>query len=143
MLGQGSETCQPTDRAAGKLPVFPDITESQKNTITAISLFPNLLLTAFGDNLRAILIEPTGVGSCRERVEIFFVGEQALDPALEEYRAIVSARLPAFNLEDIGVVEGLQRNFENSAFDRAWFLPSFDANVQCFQQRVARVCAQP
>ena len=141
VLGQGSETCLPTDTGAGKLPVFPDLTPSQINTIEAISLFPNLLLTVFGDNLRAILIEPTSPRSCRERVEIFFVGEQSLAPELDEFRAIVSARFPAFNKEDIGVVEQLQRNFETSAFEHAHFLEFFDDNVQRFQQRVARACA--
>jgi len=142
VLGQGSETSLPTDVAAGKLPYFPRLTQSQKNTIEAISLFPNLLLTVFGDNLRAILIEPTGPRSCRERVEIFFVGEESLAPELEEFRNIIAARFPAFNKEDIGVVEGLQRNFESSAFNYAHFLEFFDDNVKCFQQRVAKACAQ-
>lgn len=141
VLGQGSETNFPTDEGAGKLPVFPGLTSSQKNTIEAISLFPNLLLTVFGDNLRAILIEPTSTRSCRERVEIFFVGEEALAPELAEFRTIVSNRFPVFNKEDIGVVEGLQQNFESSAFDHAHFLEFFDDNVQCFQQRVAKACA--
>ena len=143
VLGQGSETCEPTDAGAGKLPMFPGLTPSQEATIEAISLFPNLLLTVFGDNLRAILIEPTSPRTCHERVEIFFVGEQSLAPELAEYRAIVSARFPAFNKEDIGVVEGLQRTFETSNFEHAHFLEFFDDNVQRFQQRIAAACAAP
>ena len=143
VLGQGSETYQPTDSGAGQLPMFPDLTASQAATIEAVSLFPNLLLTVFGDNLRIILIEPTSTRSCRERVEIFFVGEQALTCELEEARSIVSERFPVFNQEDVGVVEQLQRNFESSAFEHAHFLDFFDANVRHFQQQVATACATP
>ena len=143
LLGQGSESCEPTDAGAGKLPMFPGLTSSQEATIEAVSLFPNLLLTVFGDNLRVILVEPTGIDSCHERVEIFFVGEQALVPELDEFRAIVSARFPSFNKEDIGVVEQLQHNFETSAFEHAHFLEFFDDNVQRFQQRIAAACAAP
>ena len=141
LLGQGSETYQPTDAGSGQLPMFPDLTTSQAATIEAVSLFPNLLLTVFGDNLRVILIEPTSTRSCRERVEIFFVGHQALDAELAQARAIVSERFPVFNLEDVGVVEQLQRNFESSAFEHAHFLDFFDANVRRFQQRVAIACS--
>ncbi len=53
-----------------------------------------------------------------------------LDLSPEEFRNIIAARFPAFNKEDIGVVEGLQRNFESSAFNYAHFLEVCDDNVK-------------
>ena len=137
VVGQGGGI-EPTDEGVGKLPVFPNLTLTQEATIEAISLFPNLLLTVFSDNLRAILVQPTGPGTCHERVEIFFVNEQALAPKLDKYRSIVAERFPAFNEEDVGVVGQLQTSFETSAFERAHFSGFFDVNVHRFQQLVAR-----
>lgn len=141
VLGEGNAEYRPADEGAGKLPMFPGLSQTQQQTIEAVCLFPNLLLTVFSDNLRVILVEPTGPGSCRERVSIFFVGDEALEPCLEDYRRAVVARFPSFNDEDVGVVTRLQEAFENSAYDRAHFLPFFDGNVHRFQQLVGRACA--
>jgi len=72
VLGQGNDEFSPVDEGAGKLPEFPNLTSSQRSTIEAVCLFPNLLLTIFSDHLRVILVEPTAPSTCHERVKIFF-----------------------------------------------------------------------
>ena len=141
VVGQGSAAYAPRDEAAGKLPRFEGLSPEQDTTIEALSVFPNLLVTVFNDNLRVILIEPTGPASCRERVEIFFVGEDALDPSRDAHRDVVVGRFPAFNREDVDLVTRLQASFESSAFERAHFSDFFDENVHHFQRMVARACA--
>lgn len=141
VVGQGSAAYAPRDEGAGRLPEFPDLNAEQAATIEALSVFPNLLVTVFSDNLRFILIEPTGPGTCRERVEIFFAGEAALAPALAAERETVVARFPAFNREDVDLVGRLQQSFESAAFERAHFSEFFDANVHHFQRMVAHACA--
>ena len=142
VVGEGNHAFIPTDEGAGKLPRFANLTPEQDATIEAISLFPNLLLTTFNDNFRVILLEPTGPGSCRERVEIFFVGEEALVAELEPYRRAVVDRFPVFNREDVAIVERLQQSFETAAFEGANFNPFFDANVAHFQHMVAQACEE-
>ena len=105
-----------------------------------MSVFPNLLVTVFSDNLRFILVEPTGPGTCRERVEIFFAGEAALAPAFAAERETVVERFPAFNREDVDLVGRLQESFESAAFERAHFSEFFDGNVHHFQRMVAHAC---
>ena len=141
VLGQGNGAFVPVDEGVGKLPRFPNLTTSQHSTSEAVCLFPNLLLTIFNDNLRAILVEPTGPASCHERVEIFFVGDESQALELEPYRTIVADRFPRFNLEDVAVVTKLQKSFTTSAFERAHFNSFFDGNVHHFQQLVSRACA--
>ncbi len=141
VVGQGSAAYAPRDEGAGRLPEFPGLDAEQAATIEALSVFPNLLVTVFSDNLRFILIEPTGPGSCRERVEIFFAGEAALAPALAAERESVVARFPVFNREDVDLVGRLQESFESAAFERAHFSEFFDGNVHHFQRMVAHACA--
>ena len=142
VLGEGNDKYSPADSAAGKLPEFPHLNPRQQSTIEAICLFPNLLLTAFSDNLRIILVEPTGARTCRERVSISFVGDQAMVPELEAYRTIVADRFPRFNAEDVETVSKLQCSFETSAFERAHFNAFFDGAVHQFQQLVAHSCGE-
>ena len=141
VVGQGSAAYAPRDEGVGRLPEFPDLDATQAATIEALSVFPNLLVTVFSDNLRFILITPTGPTSCRERVEIFFAGEAALAPALEREREAVVERFPAFNREDVDLVGRLQQSFESAAFERAHFSEFFDGNVHHFQRMVAHACA--
>ena len=141
VVGEGSAAYAPRDAGAGRLPEFPDLDDEQAATIEALSVFPNLLITVFSDNLRVILVEPTGPESCRERVEIFFAGEAALDPALAAERDAVVGRFPVFNREDVDIVERLQQNFASAAFERAHFSEFFDGNVHHFQRMVAHACA--
>ena len=143
VVGQGSREFVPTDAGAARLPTFPNLTADQVTTLEAISVFPNMLITVFADNLRIILVEPTGPGSCRERVEVFFVGEEALAPGLADPRQVVVERFPAFNREDMEVVRRLQVSFETSAFEQAHFSAFFDANVHQFQSMVGRACVRP
>ena len=142
VLGEGNDKYAPTDSAAGQLPEFPGLTPAQQSTIEAVCLFPNLLLTVFSDNLRLILVEPTGPRTCRERVSIFFVGDEAMAPQRESHRSTVADRFPSFNAEDVDAVSKLQHSFETSGFERAHFNAFFDGAVHGFQQLVALGCAE-
>ena len=140
VLGEGNSEYLPTDEGAHRLPEFPGLTQTERQTIEAVCLFPNLLLTIFSDNLRVILVEPTGTATCRERVSISFVGDEALSSELERFRTIVADRFPSFNAEDVAVVTQLQEAFETSPLDRFHFNRFFDGNVHRFQQLVASAC---
>ena len=141
VVGQGTGAYAPEDDAAGKLPAFPHLDAVQNTTTEALSVFPNLLVTVFNDNLRMILVEPTGPATCRERVEVFFAGEAALRPGLRDARERVVGRFPAFNHEDLALVAGLQESLMSTAFEHAHFSAFFDEHVLHFQRMVAHACA--
>ena len=79
-FGQGNASYAPSDEATGALPAFPGLDAAERSVTEAICLFPNLLVTLFDDNLRIILVEPDGAGRCRERIEVFVVGDEAMAP---------------------------------------------------------------
>ena len=137
-FGQGTYPVTPQDSAVGRLPEFPNLSQETTQRTEALCIFPNLLLTVFNDNLRAILVERDGPGRCRERVGVFFVGEEALDDRLETLREVAVDRFREFNEEDVAVIENLQLAFATTEFDGGHFSPYFDRHVRHFQRLVAR-----
>ena len=138
LTGEGNNNVQPTDSAAGKLPEFPDLPENKKNTLEALSLFPNLLATVTPDYLRFIIIEPLGPEKCREHVKIFVNGQDAAKgEALAEHRTQLRLRFEEFNNEDLEIAEELQSSMRGSAFKQAYLSPAFDMAVQTFHTSVA------
>ena len=137
-FGQGTHPCRPDDEATGRLPEFPRLPPEHTQRTEAICVFPNLLLTVFWDNVRAILVQPTGATTCRERVAVFFVGEAALSADLAPVREVAVDRFKEFNEQDIAVVEDLQIAHATTNYDGGRYSPHFDRNVAHFQRRVAQ-----
>ena len=142
-FGQGNARYAPSDEATGRLPVFPGLGAAERPVTEAICLFPNLLVTLFDDNLRIILVEPDGAGRCRERIEVFVVGDEAMAPALAPVRRALVERFQSFNVEDIAIVEGLQDAFATTAFDGGRLSPAFDANIRHFHRLIAEHSGTP
>ncbi|MEM7227089.1 MAG: aromatic ring-hydroxylating dioxygenase subunit alpha [Pseudomonadota bacterium] len=141
LVGQAIASYDPEDEAVGRLPTFPGLSEAERRYTEALSLFPNLLVTIFADNLRIIIVEPLASGHSRERVEVFFLGAAAKDPALAPVRQAAVARFREFNAEDVEVVERLQATFVRNPFDGGHLVPDFDGNVRAFQRRVLQALA--
>ena len=135
-FGQGNASYAPSDEATGGLPSFPGLDAAERSVTEAICLFPNLLVTLFDDNLRIILVEPDGAGRCRERIEVFVVGDEAMAPELASVRHALVERFQSFNVEDIAIVEGLQDAFATTAFDGGRLSPAFDGNIHHFHRLI-------
>ncbi len=133
LCGQGNADVLPDDRAAGRMPCFPNLPQEKQTTLEALCLFPNLLITVTCDHLRFIIVEPVGPGRCRERVEIYVVGDQAMAPDLTEERQTLLERFAAFNSEDIEICQSLQESMQDSAYRLGAFSPFFDRAVKRFQ----------
>lgn len=140
-IGQGLDAYAPEDEAAGSLPSFPGLGPGAISRMEAFGVFPNLCMTLFHDNLRIILVQPDGPTRCVERVEVFLVGEAALDPALAAARRALVNRFREFNAEDVAVVEKLQHSFATTAWDGGHFTPVLDGPVHRFQRLVAEAVA--
>ena len=138
-FGQGNARYAASDAATGKLPAFPGLGAAERPVTEAICLFPNLLVTLFDDNLRIILVEPDGAGRCRERIEVFVVGDGAMAPELAPMRRALVERFESFNLEDIAIVERLQDAFATTAFDGGRLSPAFDANIHHFHRLIGEL----
>lgn len=138
LFGQGNNNVLPDDRAVGRMPVFPNLPAKKRTTLEALCLFPNLLITVTGDHLRFIIVEPAGPRHCRERVEIYVVGDDALAPELAEERQTLLERFTAFNAEDVEICQNLQSSMQHSAYRQGAFSPFFDSSVRHFQDTVIK-----
>ena len=141
LFGEGNAKVTPDDPAVGRLPMFPDLPADKRTTLEALCLFPNLLITVTCDHLRFIIVEPDGPERCRERVEIYVVGDDALAPELAVARQTLLTRFAAFNTEDIGICETLQTSMRHSAYRDGVFSPFFDGAVRRFQQTIVDAIA--
>ena len=142
-FGQGNARYAASDEASGRLPAFPGLSDAERSVTEAVCLFPNLLVTIFSDNLRIILVEPDGAGRCRERIEVFVVGEEAMAPDLAPVRRALVERFQSFNVEDIAIVERLQDAFATTAFDGGRLSPAFDGNIHHFHRLIAKHTGRP
>jgi choline monooxygenase len=86
----------------------------------------------------AVRLEPVGVNRTVEHLELYYVGEAALDDGFAQIR---SANLRAWKqvfAEDVGVVERMQRGRASPAFDGGVFSPVMDVPTHCFHKWAAQ-----
>lgn len=143
LFGQGNPRMRAPDDSFGKLPVFPGVSETEIGFTEALCLFPNLLITLFSDHLRMIIVDPIGVDACRERVEVFVAGDDAMTEELSQHRVTLMERFTSFNKEDLGIVSELQKSMTESRFPGAVFSKFWDRGVESFQKRIAQGLSKP
>jgi choline monooxygenase len=136
--GQGSRAYKPALTSDGtKLPAFPDLPEAWHGSAEYVALFPNLLIGIHQDHVKSVRIEPLSADRSIEHLEIYYVGDEALD---ERYRQVRAANLAAWCQvfqEDVFAVEGMQQGRRSPAFDGGLFSPVMDAATHCFHRGAA------
>ena len=123
--------------AASSLPAFPGLPAEQAGTGYFIGLFPNVLLGLSDDTFYAIIIEPLAPDRIRERVEIFFIRDEAMAPALADARQASIDRRIEVNGEDVAIIERAQRGRYSPTSDVNRFHGYHEDTVRHFQQYVA------
>jgi choline monooxygenase len=136
--GQGSLVYNPILIESGPgLPDFPSLPEKWTSGAEYIALFPNLLLGIHRDHFFALRIEPLAPGKSREHLEIYYVGDAAVGEEFRPLREANTAMWRRVFLEDVGVVEGMQRGRASPAFQGGVFSPVMDPPTHCFHRWVA------
>ena len=101
------------------------------------TLYPNVFLGLQADHYWTRYVQPVSAGRSLDHLQIYYLGDAAdredFDEA-REHRLEVWAKV--FN-EDIGVVEGMQRGRQSSAFGGGMFTPIMDKPSQHFSRWVA------
>ncbi len=116
--------------------VFPDFDGLGGKWDTAaeyIAAFPNVLLGVHRDHAFAILLELQGPEATREHVHLFYATPDT-DPDL---RARNAAQWKEVFVEDVFVVEGMQRGRHAVSFDGGRFSPAMDGPTHLFHAWVA------
>ena len=136
--GQGSYVFQPQlDENGRSFPVFGGLSKKWDKAAEYCAFFPNVLFGVHKDHCYAILLIPDGQGKTRERVSIYYADEAALQPGYAEMRATNTRLWKGIFIEDIGVVEGMQRGRFAPSYDGGKFSPKMDTPTHHFHKWVA------
>lgn len=137
--GQGSLVYNPQIGTAGeRFASFANLSEKWSTGAEYLSFFPNVLLGAHKDHFYAIMLDPVALNRTVERLEIYYA-----DPAMcgPDYAAMRQRHMEIWRevfVEDIAVVEGMQRGRSAPGFDGGKFSPVMDGPTHCFHDWVAR-----
>ncbi len=137
--GQVSRVYNPilAEDGAG-LPSHPGLSDYWQHGAEYVSLFPNLLLGIHRDHFFAIRLEPQGPARTVEHLHFYYLGEGAGSERFAALRAANARIWRQVFIEDVGVVEGMQRGRASPAFDGGLFSPVMDGANHCFHLWAAR-----
>ncbi len=132
--GQGSSLYRQLKGDQGEVfPDFPDLNPKWQTAAEYLGFFPNVLFGAQRDHAYAILLMPQAQGRTLEQVHIYYATPDT-DPTM---RARNSALWKGVFVEDIGVVEGMQKGRHAPGFDGGKFSPAMDGPTHVFHDWVA------
>lgn len=132
-LVEGATSLTRTGRS--RLPVFPDLTEEERGRYNGMSIFPNLLLDCFPDNVLYTILWPrspvrTDV-TCGLLVESSTIGREDFDPGeIVEFHDLI-------NRQDWKICERAQKGQRSRGYGRGVYPPQ-DEYVFEFDQRYLR-----
>lgn len=137
--GQGTVVYRQLTGAGGA--VFPDFAGIGDKWDTAaeyVSVFPNVLLGVHRDHAFAIILQPDGPARTREDVHLYYARPDT-DLDLRERNA---EQWRAVFVEDVFVVEGMQKGRRSPAFDGGRFSPAMDGPTHLFHAWAAERIGQ-
>lgn len=140
-LGQASTAYDPSTAGHADLPRFPGLSDAEQKVADYPTLLPNLMLGLHPDYLFLFSVEPVAPERTKETFHFYFVGERALASDLASSRDKVVELWRKTNLEDIGVVEGMQMGRRSPGYHDGRFSPYHEVTTHEFQRRVANALA--
>ena len=135
--GQGTKVFEFSERAGIELQRFSAWPEDKLKIAEYIALFPNVLLGLQNDHIFVMLLLPSTHARTLERVQLYYVGEQAVSEAKADARKTMVDGWREVFLEDVGVCEGMQQGRASTAFDGGAFSPALDNATHHFHRWVA------
>src|SRR6056297_3789284 len=116
--------------------VFPDfagLSAKWDEGAEYVALYPNVLLGVHRDHAYAIILEPVSHMQTREHVHIYY----PTTDTDETLRAKNAKLWEGVFVEDVFVVEGMQRGRAAAGFDGGRFSPAMDGPTHCFHAWIA------
>lgn len=132
--GQGTMVYRQLNGEDGSMfPDFDGLSDKWDTAAEYITAFPNVLLGVHRDHVFAIILEPQGPEKTREHVHLFYTSADT-DARLRKKNAEL---WKGVFVEDIAVVEGMQRGRHAVSFDGGRFSPAMDGPTHLFHDWVA------
>ena len=136
--GQGTLVYRQLQGEGGQMfPDFKNLADKWGTGGEYVALYPNVLLAAQRDHTYAILLEPVSLDKTIEHVEIFYANDAALSAEYKDLRAKNTEQWKGVFLEDVFVVEGMQKGRHGIFFDGGKFAPVMDSPTHMFHEWVA------
>jgi len=138
--GQGSHVYNQMKSESGDVfPDFESLSKKWNTTSEYIALYPNVLLGVHRDHFYSIIIQPISSEKSIEHVSIYYAKKPDEMPQLKSLIDTNAHFWKEVFLEDVGVVEGMQRGRKGLMFDGGKFSPAMDSATHCFHQWVAQL----
>lgn len=135
--GQGTRVYAP-QLGETAFPDFPGLPAAWDRAAEYVALYPNVLLGVHRDHVFAIRLEPVAHDRTREHVEIFYASpEAATGQAHADARRRNAELWAEVFVEDVFVVEGMQKGRGAPGFDGGRFSPVMDGPTHGFHDWVA------
>lgn len=136
--GQGTVVYNPSLSDDGReFENFPGLSNKWDTGAEYVSFFPNVLFGVHRDHCFAILLESTGPQTTIEHIELYYASEAMTGPDYADLREKNAAMWKEIFVEDIGVVEGMQKGRQGNLFDGGKFSPAMDVPTHTFHDWVA------
>ncbi|MFV2052629.1 aromatic ring-hydroxylating oxygenase subunit alpha [Aliiroseovarius sp. YM-037] len=127
--GQGTLVYrQLKDHDGNTFPDFQGLSDKWDTAAEYLCVYPNVLLGAHRDHVYSIILVPHGPERTVEHVHIYYPTDDT-DPAL---RAKNTQQWKSVFVEDVFVVEGMQKGRHAPLFDGGRFSPAMDGPTHCF-----------
>ena len=114
-------------------PDFPDVGTKWNEAAEYVAAYPNVLLGVHRDHAFAIILVPEAKDRTVEHVHLYYAEPDTSD----EMRMSNAALWKGVFVEDVFVVEGMQRGRLGSGFDGGKFSPAMDGPTHNFHDWVA------
>jgi len=136
--GQGTVVYNP-DLGGGerRFADFEGLSDKWDTGAEYVSFFPNVLFGVHRDHSFAILLEAVGPQETVEHIELYYATPGMTGDDYADLRIRNAALWKEIFMEDIGVVEGMQKGRRGDLFDGGKFSPAMDAPTHCFHDWVA------
>ena len=136
--GQGTLAYRPMLTDDGRrFPLFGRLSDKWNEGAEYVALYPNVLLGVHKDHTFAIVLEPVGHDRTVEHVAIFYTENAVTGGDWADMRAANARMWKDVFLEDVFVVEGMQKGRHARGFDGGKFSPVMDSPTHCFHAWVA------
>ena len=137
--GQGTTVYNPDliPDSGRTFPSLDDISSMWDTGAEYIALYPNVLFGVHRDHFFTILVTPDGPHKTLERVELYYYDEACTGADHEDLRKANCETWRSVFLEDVFVVEGMQKGRASSGFNGGVLTPVQDPPTRLFHRWAA------
>lgn len=117
--------------------IFEGLSQKWSSSAEYVALFPKLILGVHRDHCYGIILVPDGPNCTIEHIEIYYAQNAATKSAFADMRATNTSMWRGIFIEDVFVVEGMQKYRHSSKYDGGKFSAVMDAPTHHFHKWVA------